>query len=274
MTTTEIELRGGATVAVTEAFRLAYPSIAPDAAMVEMLAEALGDVELTARDLPTSRVPSGGSLLWKTVVNGKEAALGEIKGIISHVKKQRVFWSNPDPSNSPPDCASSDGIVPDSGGMYAPDGERAAQNPSGQCKRCPMSQKLSDLKGGRGAACKEQRLVFLAQEGKQLPTVVVVPPSSIKSLQTFIIDLVNDGRPWWSVKVILTLEEAVNAAGIKFGRIIVKADGALEEGEVQAVRAYGEYIKDLVIAANVADYTSDASDLSNPEGGMKVGNAG
>lgn len=275
--TTEVALRDGGTVMVSEAFRIDYPAIVPDEDMIETLAEALEGIELTPQDLPRVRVPSGGSLLWKTVVNGKEAALDEIEGIMAHVQKQRLFWSNPEPSNSAPDCLSSDNIRPESGGMYAADGERAAQNPTGLCAKCPMSQKASDLKGGKGSACKEQRLVFIGQKGKMLPTVVVVPPSSIKSLQSFIIDVVNDGGTWRGVKSTWSLEKATNAAGIDFGRIVVKASGKLEPDEMRAVKAYGDYIKALVSnfkAADFVDAGSAASDMADPEGGMKVGSAG
>jgi hypothetical protein len=273
----EVVLRDGeTTVMVSEEFRLSYPAIVPDEDTIEMLSEALEGIELTPQDLPRVRVPSGGSLLWKTVVNGKEAALDEIEGIMAHVQKQRLFWSNPEPSNSAPDCLSSDNVRPEPGGMYAPDGERAAQNPSGLCAKCPMSAKNSDLKGGKGSACKEQRLVFIGQKGKMLPTVVVVPPSSIKSLQSFIIDVVNDGGTWRGVKSTWTLEEASNAAGIKFGRIVVKASGKLEPGELAAVKAYGDYIKELVSSFKVTDFVdgNNAADMADPDGGLKVGKAG
>lgn len=271
MTTTEIALRSGATVAVSEAFAEQFPVFAPDPELVEMMAEAMDGIELTARDLPRVRVPSGGSLFWTIVQDGEETAVKELTGVLVLHKPQRVFWTNPEPSGQAPDCFSVDKERPEPGGVYAPGGERSDQNPTGLCRNCPMSAPQSDLKGGRGSACKEQKLLFMVCEGMMLPLVVVAPPSSLRSIQDYVISLINSRTPWWGVKTTLSLEKAANAAGNEFGRIVAKAAGRLEPGEVQAVKDYGNYIKAMIEQAPAHEF-ADAG-MVNPEegGGLSVG---
>lgn len=271
MTTTEIALRSGATVEVSDEFREQFPVLAPDAELAELMAEALDGFELTAQSLPRVRVPSGGGLFWTLTKDGEDVAEKALTGIIVLHKPQRVFWANPEPSGQAPDCFSVDKIRPEPGGMYAPGGERAAQNPSGLCKNCPMSAPASDLKGGKGSACKEQKLLFMACEGMTLPLVVVAPPSSLRSIQDYAVKLINGRKPLWGVKTRITLEEAQNSTGNKFARMVLTPMGALEPGEIAAVREYGEFIKELIEAAP-ADEFADAGTV-DPEagGGLTVG---
>jgi len=257
MTGTEVALRTSpGTVVVPEEFSQKYPAVAPDPELAEMLGDALEEVELSPKRLPRVKVPSGGGVLWTIVADGKPAAVDELRGALAFFRKQRAFWADPDPKGNAPDCASVDGKVPVAGGMYAPGGEMAGQNPSGHCKTCPMAQAGSDLKGGRGAACKDQRILFLAEEGKLLPTVVTVPPSSVKSFEDFIISLVNAKPvlPWWGAGVRLTLEEASNAAGNKFARIVFSATGRFSPEETAVMKDFRAYVKALVEESDPAEF--------------------
>lgn len=255
MTSTEIELRHSpGTVTVSEEFAASFPAIAPDPELAELMADSLGDMELSPRDLPRVKVPSGGGLLWTTVVEGKATGTDALEGVLTYFRKQRAFWTDPNPKGNAPDCTSLDGRAPVPGGMYAAGGERADQNPAHLCKTCPMFQPGTDLKGGRGAGCKDQRALFLVKKNEVLPTVVTVPPSSVRSFEQFIIGLVNTRTGWWSVTVSLTLEEASNAAGDKFARIKVTPTGKLSADEAKAVKDFGEYIKNMVASADPAEF--------------------
>lgn len=273
MTTTEIVLRDGATmVAVSDEFAKMFPALAPDPELAEMLAESMDGIELTAQDLPRVRVPSGGGQFWTVIQDGEETPVKTLTGVLVLHKPQRVFWTNPEPSGLAPECFSTDNIRPEPGGLYAPGGERAAQNPSGLCKNCPMSQPQSDLKGGRGMACKEQKLLFMICEGMTLPLVVVAPPSSLRSIKQYVISLVNSGTPWWGVKTTLELEKAQNSTGNEFARISPKAAGKLEPGEVKAVKDYNTYIKGLIEAAPAHVFADAGTDVEQG-GGLDLGDS-
>lgn len=247
MTTTDIVLRDGATtVAVSDEFAAAYPALAPDEELLALFMESMEGIELTAQDLPRVRVPSGGGAFWEIVKDGETQAVKELTGVLVLHKPQRVFWSNPEPSGQAPDCFSVDKVRPEPGGMYAPGGERQAQNPTGLCKNCPMSAPASDLKGGRGSACKEQMLLFVIGEGMMLPMVVVAPPSSLRNIKQYVTNLAMSRVAWWGVKTKFTLEKAQNSTGNEFAVIAPQVAGKLEPGEVQAVADYKTYIKGLV----------------------------
>lgn len=254
-TSTDIVLRhSGETVAVPQEFATAYPAIAPDAELAALMAEALEDVELSPRDLPRVKVPSGDGKLWTVVVDGEETGVKAIEGIVAWFRKQRAFWVDPEPKGLAPDCISHDGKTPLQGGLFAPGGAKADRNPGGTCKTCPMSQMGTDLKGGKGAACKDQRALFLVKEGDMLPTVVSVPPSSARSWDKTIVTLVNGRTPWWGVKVRLTLERVSNSAGNEFARIEFTPIGKLSSEETRAVRDFQQYIKALVESADPAEF--------------------
>lgn len=276
MTSTELELRHspGTVVTVSEEFARNFPAIAPDAELAELLAESLGDMELSPRDLPRIKVPSGGGLLWTTIVEGKAAGTDALEGVLAHVHKQRAFWTDPNPKGNAPDCSSLDGKVPVPTGMYAAGGERGAQNPKGTCKSCPMAQAGTDLKGGRGAACKDQRALFLIKKNEVLPTVVTVPPSSVRSFEQFVIGMVNTRTAYQGVTVTLSLEAASNAAGDQFARIKITPTGKLSADETKAVKDFGEHIKQMVANADPNEFIDAGAPVDVESQGVTVGAGG
>lgn len=273
---TEIVLRDGSTtVAVSDEFRSMFPALAPDPELEELLGDAMEGIEISPNDLPRIKVPSGGGQFWTVKVDGEDTTTKKLVGVLVFHKSQRVFWEDPEPKGLAPNCVSLDNVRPESGGMFAADGPNAAMNPTGLCANCPMSQKGSDLKGGKGSACKQQMLLFLLNEGQMLPVVVTVPPSSRRSIQQFIVNLVQNKTPWWQVKVELTLEKASNSAGNEFARIVAKSLGKLSDDEAKAVKDYGSYIRAMVESSmgEFVDAPAAAADVE-AEGGVKVGQAG
>jgi len=268
---TAIELRSGGTLTVSDEFAGKYPALAPDEEMAELLAESLGDESLGVQDFPKIRVPSGGDTQFKVILDGEETYVKEITGVLVYHKPQRVYWTDPEPSGKAPDCSSTDGKRPVANGLYGSLGELADENPTGLCANCPMAQAGSDPNPkNRGAACKEQKLLFLVQPDQMFPSVVVAPPSSLREVKQFMIGLVNSRTPWWSVEVALTLEKATNAAGISFARIKVRPTGKLESDDVTAVKDYSDYIKGMVKATIPAQFVDGDSVRDGETGGLRI----
>lgn len=268
---TAIELRSGGTLTVSDAFAEKFPALAPDEEMAELLAESLDGTDLEVRDFPSIRVPSGGDTAFKVIRDGEEQYVKTLTGVLVHHKAQRVYWVDPEPSNKAPDCSSSDGKRPVADGLFGVNGERAAENPTGLCANCPMAQAGSDPNPkNRGAACKDQKLLFLVQPGEMLPSVVVAPPSSLREVKQFMISLVNSRTPWWSVEVELSLEKATNAAGISFAKINLKPKGKLEGEDAKAVKDYGNYIKGMVNAASPAQFVGGDTARDGEGGGLRI----
>lgn len=269
MTTTDIVLHTGRELAVEAEFAKNYPAIAPTPEAQELMASILGDETLEMRNLPTVKCPPGDSDVFTYTAGGKNVSTKRIKGFMLHYVAQRAFWSNPDPSNSPPDCASTDNRKADPGGLFAAGSQ---DNPTGLCANCPMSQKGTDLKGGRMPACKEQRRLFVVLKGLLLPIIISAPPSSIGSLKDFLVSMAMQGTGWWLVPLEFSLEKAQSAAGQTFNKIVVAADEdavALGENEQEAILAYREYVKELVDTQ--PPVFDAAADSAGAGGGFSVG---
>jgi hypothetical protein len=267
MTTTDIVLHSGRALAVEADFAKNYPAIAPTEATMQLMADILGEETLEMRNLPTVKCPPGDADAFTYTAGGRNISTKRIKGFMLHYVAQRAFWKNPDPSNNPPDCASSDNKQADPGGQFA----RGSQdNPTGLCGNCPMSQKGTDLKGGRMAACKEQRRLFVVLKGLLLPIIIAAPPSSIGGLKDFLVSMAMTQQGWWLVPLEFSLEKATSAAGQTFNKIVVAAEEeavALGDNEREAIESYREYIKELVTTQPPV-FETDA-----PSGGFTVGDA-
>lgn len=265
--TTEVVLRDGQTALVPVEFSTNYPGLAPDEDTALILAENLGDQDIQLGNFKRIKVPSGELNSWMVPAKGEDKAFKALKGILVAWQARRSFWVDEgNPDGSQPDCYSTDNKVPVSIGMYHPEGARGAQNPQGRCATCPMSKPGSTSQGGRGSACREQRLLFLMLEGSLFPVIVHAPRTSIKPLTGFMMDLMDSRQKYWMVEVELGLEKAKNSNGQTYNVIRPKAVRDLDPEEAKAVQVYGEQIRAMVDAA-----TSDFSSVEGDEGGISVG---
>lgn len=267
--TTEVVLRDGSKAVVPQAFAETYPGLAPDEEVLALLEENLGnDADIGVRNFPRVKVPSGESSSWMIKQGGREVAEKTITGIIVAWSARRSFWINGEPDGSAPDCSSTNAKVPLSGGLFALDGERGTQNPQGKCSTCPMARFGSETdKTGApaaGQACKEQRLLYVIPHGSLFPVIVHVPRTSIESVISYMISLLNRGKAYYHVEVKVGLEKATSKAGQEYNRVVLEDVRELDETEVAAVKVYSGQIKTLVSDFN-ASFTRD-SVTENGEG--------
>lgn len=175
----------------------------PDVAMI--VKENIGG-SITPFMLPRVRIPAGGGVSF-SVPNeaGEIVPLQEITGIVLFSLTWRGYWAEEYTGGSlPPDCASKDGVY----------GEGS---PGGECGKCPLNKWGSDsLKSGRGKACKEMRALFVLREGDIFPTLLVLPPTSLKDMTNYMMNLANKRRPYWSVVTGIKLGQEKNADGIAY----------------------------------------------------------
>lgn len=268
--TTEIVLRDGSTGLVTLDFAETYPALAPDEETLELLEENLGaDGEnIGIGNFKRVKVPGSELDAWMIQRAGKSVAEEELTGIVVAWKARRSMWLNGEPDGSRPDCHSLDNKRPVSLGLYGPQGERAAQNPGGKCRTCPMAQFGSDPKGGRGTACKEQRLLFLVVPGSMFPLVVHIPRTSIKGVQDFMLDLLDARKKYSQVEVGLKLAKDKNKAGQEYNRVALRRIRDLEPGECDATKLYGDQIKALIEEVMVDFDNESVADAE--DGGISV----
>ncbi len=76
-----------------------------------------------------------------------------------------------------------------------------------ECATCPLNQWPQ---GGGAKPCKEMRRIFLQEPEKDLPVVVSLPPTSIKTWDAYVSAAAYQGAPVLQRVVELTLEKKVS----------------------------------------------------------------
>jgi hypothetical protein len=266
-TGTEIVLMDGTKTVVSPEFAQRFPGLAPDEEMLELLEANLGDgmESVGARNFKRVKVPNGEVTSWLVPRGGEDVAMKEITGILVAWKPRRSYWVSGEPDGSQPDCFSIDNKHPVAGGLFSPTGAKANLNPTGKCANCPMSQFGSD---GRGAACKEQRLLFITTEGALFPLMVTAPRTSINAVTEFMLDLMDQRLRYWQVEVGLKLTPDKNKDGQAYCKIAMRVIRKLDEGEALAAKVYGNQIKDMV-EAMLSSF--GPADIEAGDGGYSVG---
>lgn len=208
-----------------------YPVLFGGGDVTEALRENLAGERLNWSDLERVAVPAGGGLFWAV---GDEPPTRNLDGIIVATGLVRSYWASGLEDNggsSPPDC-------------FSPDSITGIGTPGGSCEVCPLAQFGSAVKNGkegRGQACKQMRQIYLLREGSALPTLLVIPPSSIKSIKGYLLGLASkQGLRYSQVVTRFTLTEEKNADGIKFGMVKASTLGKLTAEQAASVRSYGE----------------------------------
>lgn len=225
-----------------------YPALDPSGEAMELLIANVGDIEeagLSFGDMDRITIPPAGSTKWLVPdLEQGEINVDKLVGVILKWETSRAYWVSEDVTGEAPDCASRDGKTPVEGGLFAVDGERGAENPAGvteggteypagSCIGCPMNQFGSDSRG-RGKACKESKLLYLVREGELLPTIISLPPTSIKPLKSFLLRVGTKMRAkFYEIEVGLALKAEVGGPGgkQKYGVVVPSVVRTLDPEE-------------------------------------------
>ena len=205
--------------AVAEQFNLAIL----DTDSLDVVRENMAAEEFSAADLDRVSVPAGGSTMWE--VNTPEGIqnVAEFKGVIVLATKGRSYWSAAFGSGeaTPPDCASYDCVT-------------GIGEPGGDCATCPFNQ----FGSANGKACREKRTLFILQDGELLPTILNVPPSSIKALKSYMLRLTKSGTPLSGCVTAFSLSRAVSKSNIKYSSVNFQMAEKLDPARRAAVQDY------------------------------------
>lgn len=195
----------------------------------EIITELLGGQELTERDLPRVKIPTGGSTTWEIPGPGGMEPAKELSGILVHFKFVRAYWPSTAATGTPPAC-------------HAEGPELVAVGvgePGGACKTCPYNEYGSEPKQKRGKACKERELWFMLQPSTFLPLVVSLSPMSLQAAGAYRkTTLAGIGVRTTSVVTAITLEADTNPEGEKFARAVPRMAGMLDPQEAEKAREY------------------------------------
>jgi len=215
-----------------------YPALDPNNDRVKLMLQNLGGEQLSVADFTRIKVPTGGATKWQIETAGGAEVVDTLEGVILYTTRRRAYWSNPNPTQSPPDCSSADM-------------KTGVGTPGGSCFGCPFDQ-FGSAPNGHGKACKEVRLFFLLRKGQVLPDVVAVPPGSLKKIRKYLLDLSQAGVPYCGVVTQLGLEKASNRDNIAFAKITARMAGKLDEASyrnvVETIRRYEETFQQVAVA--------------------------
>jgi len=199
------------------------------------IAENVGVGGISEFDFDRIKIPAGGGLAFNVATLEGETAEKTITGVIVFARDSRGYWAKSleeSGGNAPPDCHSDDGIV----------GIGAA---GGRCAECPLAQFGSAKKGG-GQACKAIRQLFMLTGNSLLPTVLALPPTSLKPAKQYMLRLAGQGAPYWAVVTKIGLETATNSGNVKYSKATFAFAGMLNEAQRAKAKAYSDMLKPLV----------------------------
>lgn len=255
---------------------------------LELMIMQEAEQEENAFDMIPTRIKIAPGGINNFVTDGKDV-FGEIIGIVAVSQKARGYWSGKGKESPAPLCSSPDGVhgnfalAPTKGQLRDAISHRAVhpairiydeQKPFPDffdCAACPLNQ-WGSADEGKGKACKEMRRLVLLVNGWVAPTLLTLPPTSIRIWDTFCSGLKNKRSAYFAVRVKLSLSEAESNTGDPYSVLSVQLAGSLSQDEVQAVmdlrRQYAEYVRDLPIES--ADYaTADTQTIDPATGEIK-----
>lgn len=112
------------------------------------------------------------------------------------------------------------------------------------CLTCPMNQWGSEHQrraGGKGKACKEMRRLLLLIDGYAMTAVLALPPTSIKTWDTYCSGLASKRGAYFAVKTTFELDSAKANGGETYN--IVKVTVGEEIKDVDSLRLISEIRK-------------------------------
>lgn len=275
-------------IATTDAIDFAIMSIDPDE-LREAVAAVSNGQRIDPFQLDMVKVPAGGMVAW-TIPDIFEGERIEktIEGIVVLQRTIRSWWrigfderAAQGVGKQPPDCSSQDGVWgvghPDGHPDLVEDGPQSDEarqvaasfayetydadgnqvsGPQAKpvrryaCETCPLAQ-FGSGKEGRGQACRQNRLIFLLTPESALPTVIKVPPSSLKLVQGFMLKLSGKAIKPWGAVLSFGLRKAQSAAGIDYSEIVPSFVAKLDPEALKRIEATAEALKPALVGAQI-----------------------
>lgn len=208
--------------------------------MQDVLAKNLGGEasDVSAFDLPRIQMPTAGGDKW-TLPDGD--SVKTLEGIIVAWQDVRAYWPDSEAMGNPPQCQS-------------PDARVGYGEPGGECKKCPMAE-YGSAESGAGQACKKMKRLFLLLEDDMLPTLVTLPPTSLKPCRQYFMALIQSQTAYDALVTKIGLDSDQNANGVEYSKAIFEQGTRLTEEQQEAVEAYRDSISGLLeTRVTAADY--------------------
>lgn len=153
------------------------------------------DVDGIRISFPRAKISGGGSTMFElpTEDPAKPKYVESIRGVILYHHAANGYWVGDvtDEDNAPL-CTSMDG-------------KQGYGEPGGLCVSCALNR-FGSGEDGKAKACKNQRYLYLLQDGEMIPLELHLPPTSLKAFSRFVnVAFVYRKRPSYGSEVELTL---------------------------------------------------------------------
>lgn len=219
-------------------------------ALPDYLKDMMDDTSSQGLISQTSSVPriSLKGQKFRFIVDGEEVKRinEEFHAIILGVQPERGFCKtyykgkyNPD-SSDPPDCSSTDGVVPDSW----------VSNPvSDTCAKCEMNAwgSAKSMSGGKAKACRDSKRLYVVEAKEMSGTIYIlnVTVASLKALSEYGKLLVSNRIPMAAAITTLTMDDEADHPKLQF-----EFKGVLNEkmGKKALARAAEGEWKEMAVA--------------------------
>lgn len=206
-------------------------------ALTLMIEENIG-ADMTAFDLPRVKVPSGGGSFWEVMTLAGVKPAEYLEGVIMARVDGKKYWEKGvDESageKTPPDCRSEDRV-------------NGVGLPGGLCRDCKLNE-FESAKKGTGKACRDFSDLYILQKESVLPTVIQVPPTSLKNLKQYGVNLMNFGCSIHDVVTRFSLTSEMKG-GSKTAIIKFESVSPVADDMKAFVKAYSTSVKELVKAS-------------------------
>lgn len=238
-----------------------YPLVqATSGALREVVESNLGDDEITEFDLPRLKFPSGSVPAFVMPTEEGDEATKEVVGVIIGQGMRRAFWEKKygQGEAGPPQCS-------------AMDGRTGVGNPGGVCRLCPKAQfgtaTNDDGSSGRGQACQQRKVLFLALPDQSLPVVISVPPTSLKALKKYLMTLTAGSKPFWGVVTKISLTKTKNAGGTEYAQAVFTKVADLDEDTASKMKEIAASFGDVFSRTGITAEEAGVSASDAPASG-------
>lgn len=224
----------------------AFPVFAEDQRedAMEAISTNLGSgIKIT--DLTKVTVPLGGGLAFNVMTPEGPSSEQTLTGIMLLAQDGKALFlkSMEEAPNSPPACYSNDAVT----GIGDP--FETGQVSEHNCAVCPFNVFGSATRGsGKGKACKDTKPIYLLEPGCVLPTIVQVPPTSLKHVNKFMGTLCKGGVVYYGVVVEIGLAQEQNPPPVH-SVLTFKSVSVIPKAERLAVKEFRTIFEQFARAA-------------------------
>jgi len=239
-----------------------------DTGLMEDLADELDGLDGVSFD--RVKIPAGGGIAWELPSDDPDnpEISREIIGVIVDDHPSSALWL--DDGDGLPDASSIDGktqvVNPDSMAKFE---ERGLPIPKEDLKECPYNQfgSLAMIgKEGKGKATKNVWRLYVMLEGKYLPILVTIPPTSLKGFKAYKTNrVVGQGFRLCDVLTKLTLRKETGGDN-DYSVVQFALVGPLEPAAQEAMRSMRNGVRPMTrrVQVDMNDYdTVEVVDLES-----------